>query len=228
MKKVLIHENSERAEAFLSKINTIYLVRVRKLIASIRALGIEDITKDMLLEAIDRKLQPLQEQYRERYQRDLNVFQTEEMRNRVETAFALKFREVEKAVEDFYSPEVSNNLPFDLGVLGGIFELDGVQRVYVPVEKSEIIFDSFREFIENPELLRIYNLHNEVAKKIQDLVVSIREKGIARQNLMLGNGGLSILELFRVEDNWMDGSFTVKPRRLNYKVEPVKVEETEE
>lgn len=227
MKKVLIEENAERSEAFLLKIDTVYLSRVRKLVGRIRELGIEDITKDILLEAIERKFQPLRDRYRELYQSDVEVFQTPDMRDQVENAFASKFREVEKAAEDFYSPEVSNSLPFDLKVLSGIFELDEKHRPYIPEERAEIIREGFKEFIEDPELLRIYNLHNEVAKKTQELVNLVRSSGLASQNHLLQFGVRAIQDLFLVDDNLDPWLISVKPSHIKYRVEPV-VDEVDE
>lgn len=225
MKKVLIEENAERAEALLSKIESVYLARVIKLVGRIRALGIEDITKDMLLEAIERKFQPLQEQYEALYRSDVKVFQTPDMRNQVENAFAAKFREVEKAVDDFYSPEVSNSLPFGLKVLAGVFELDEKHKPYIPAERSEIIREGFREFIESPELLRIYNLHNEVAKKTQELVNLVRSSGLASQNHLLQFGFRAIQDLLLVNDSLEPWLISVKPSHIKYKIEPEEVDE---
>lgn len=219
MKKLLIDDNRSKAEALISKIETLYISRVNTLAIRIKNLGIEDLTKDLLLEAIGGNLQSVNNQYQDLYKQDLEVFKMPEMRNQVEATFTSKFRDVQNAAEDFQSKELRDFLPFSLQVLSGIFELDEKCRAYIPEEKKAVIIEGFKEYIENPELLRVYSLHIETAKKVEELVNAIRKNGIDRLNSMCTVGGYSVLCLFQIGDDPETGAFSVRPRRIVYKAE---------
>lgn len=224
MKKVLIEENRAKADLLVSEIKEVYLSRVDNLVIRIRALGIKNITKALLLECIAGNFQTLRGQYEEIYKGDLDVFKTPEMRHMVESSFALKLNDVRIAFGDFYSREMADRLPFSLQVLASIFELDENGMPFITEEKEQILREGFKEFIENPELLRVYNLHIEVAQQLQDLMMSIRKTGLDRINAMYTVGGFALLSLFLVGDNIETGNFSVKARRLEYKADPVLAE----
>jgi len=227
-KRILIEDNAAKAELLIEQIEKVYLGRVSNLVTTIQSLGIKGVNKDTLLELIDRNLQPLEDQYRELCEKDLALFTSPELRNQVENTFALKFDEVRKAVEAFYCLDAEKRLPFSFIVLAGVWDLNDSGMPYVPEEKKAVLREGFKEYIEDPELLRIYSLHTETARKIQELVNLIREKGIDRQNYLSMVTGLPLLlGLFEIVDNSSAGEFCVKPRRLNYKVEPVEVEPVE-
>lgn len=213
MKKVLIDAHATKADALLAKIKTHYLSKVHLLIYRIQSLGITGINKDMVAEAISRNLQPLREKYREIYEKDVNLFATSEMRAQVENGFVLKFKEIEAAVEDFYTTEIPKRLPFSLDVLAGVFELDKNQKPYISDVREVAIREGFKEFIEDPDMLQAYYLHAETAKKLQELIKLIQKTGISTP---IYNRD-SIIRLFEVEENAESGAITVSPIQLDYK-----------
>ena len=209
-KRILIDENAAQAESCIKAIESIYLERVSHLAARIRELGVIDVDKELLLETIKRNFSPLKELYQELYNKDIKGLASEVLKQQVAASFEAKLQKINYAVGRFYETVVREQLPFDLDVLAGVFEMEN-GRVFIPAEKKAVIMESFKRWIEKPEYLQVYNLHQETAKKIQSLWDALEKANMVTHAVA---PGFTLLNLFEIKDG--ANGVTFEPKRLNF------------
>lgn len=177
MKKVLFDANTEKSAQILAVIEKEYLILVNSLTGMIKNLGIKDYSKSDLLATINRDFDPLYQKYQAIFMPDVKVFKTRDLQDQAIRPFEQKFRELTKFVDRFYTKEFSEKLPFELGTLALLWELDDNGYSYFLEDKKQMIVEGCKEFLEDPDLISVYLLHKEVADKLQTLQTLSKRRG---------------------------------------------------
>ena len=179
MKKILISENSEKANAFISELESVYLSSVSAVNANIQALGVEVPSKKFLFDVIRGDLKALQAKYEELTTPDIEAFKSPAAQAQMNKTFEEKLDEIRRTVEAlFFSAKEISNRRLNDKYFEQFINLDESGNPYISDESRASIIESFKEYIDDPKEEKMYLTHQAAAKSMNDFVEALRSDGI--------------------------------------------------
>ena len=183
MKKILISENSEKANAFISELESVYLASVSTVSIMIQSLGVDVPSKKFLFDVIRGDLKALQAKYEELFKKDIEEFKSTflhaQMRQTFNETMDARLREIRKKVENlFFSAEEINNRRLSDSYFEQFVDIDESGMPYLSDESRASIIESFKEYIDDPKEEKMYHAQQAVAKNLNDFVEALRNGGI--------------------------------------------------
>lgn len=179
MEKILISENSEQANAFISELEGVYLTSASAVYAKIQALGLERVSKKLLFDTIRGDLNPLQAKYEEFTKLDVESFKTPAAQAQMRVVFEEKLGDIRRTVGSlFFSRKQINNRSLSEKYFEQFIEVDESGKPYISDESKTSILESFKEYIDDPKEQKMYLAQQAAAKAINDFVDALRAGGI--------------------------------------------------
>lgn len=179
MKKILISENSEKANTFISELESVYLSSVSVVYAKIQALGVEMPSKKFLFDVIRGDLKTLRAKYEELTKSDIAAFKSPAAQAQMSKTFDERLDDIRRTVETFFfsSKEIYNRQLNDK-YFEQFIDLDESGKPYISDESKVSIIESFKEYIDDPKEEKMYHAQQAVAKNLNDFVEALRNGGI--------------------------------------------------
>ena len=180
MKKILISENSEKANAFISELENIYLASVSTVYIKIQALGVEIPSKKFLFDVIRGDLNALQAKYDELTKPDIEAFKSPAAQAQTKKAFDERMDEIRKTVEAlFFSTKEINNRRLNDNYFEQFIDLDESGKPHLSDESRASIIESFKAYIDDPKEEKMYLAQHALAKALNDFVAALHSGGIS-------------------------------------------------
>ncbi len=219
MKKILISENSEKANAFISELENVYLASVSTVSLMIQSLGVDVPSKKFLFDVIRGDLKALQAKYEELFKKDIEEFKSTflhaQMKQTFNETMDARLREIRKKVENlFFSAEEINNRRLSDSYFEQFVDIDESGMPYLSDESRASIIESFKEYIDDPKEEKMYLTHQAAAKSMTDFVEALRSGGI--------NSGIDTYvhlffrKFFKIDEK-ANGSLEIKAEKVDYK-----------
>lgn len=214
MKRILINENREKADAFIQRIQELYTSKVGTLKSMLGGLGVENVSKEMLLAVVDGDFEAIREKVFEVCAPDLKAASSPIARETVVKSIDSKLGEVRAFATSAFSKLRFKNEGVNLSSIKAIFEIEENGLIRIPDEKLAIIREGFKEYLdEDSAKVNAFKLHQEAAQKLTACI-----KALAKADLLdpfyIGNG-LVFATLFRFEQNEKTGEHEVHPKPIN-------------
>jgi len=179
MKKILISENSEKANAFISELENVYLTSVSAVYAKIQALGLEIPSKKFLFDVIQGDLKTLSEKYEELTKSDVETFKSPAAKAQMQATFEENLGDVRRTVEElFFSTKEINKHRLNDKCFEQFINIDKSGKPYISDESRALIIENFKEYIDDPKEEKMYHSQQAVAKSLNDFVEALRNGGI--------------------------------------------------
>jgi len=215
MKRILINEHREKAEAKLSAIEQQYVTRVTELKYKLHGLGIETVNKELLLAVIGGDIETVREKVFEICTPDIEAATSPIAKEQVTKAVNGKLGELHAYVQQTFADSRFKNTGLSLASIKSIFEIGEDGLAYIPEEKKDVIREGFKEYLDgNSAKIKAYELHHEAAKKI-DACIKALVKEEMYDSAATGNG-FTLLNLFEFKENPKTGEREVVARDIPY------------
>lgn len=215
MKKILISENSEQANAFISELENVYLTPISAVYAKIQALGLEIPSKKFLFDVIRGDLKALCTKYGELTKPDVETFKSSAAQAQMNKTFEEKLDDIRKTAEVlFFSTKTINNRRLNDKYFEQFINVDESGKPYISDESRASIIESFKEYIDDPKEEKIYLAQQAAAKAMADFVEALRSDGI--------NSGIDTYvhlffrKFFRITEK-ANGSLEITAEMVDYK-----------
>ncbi len=180
MKKILISENSENANAFISELESVYLSSVRAVYAKIQALGVEIPSKKFLFDVIRGDLNALQAKYDELTKPDIEAFKSPAAQAQMKKTLEARLGDIRTAVEQlFFSTKEINNRRLNDNYFEQFIDLDESGKPHLSDESRASIIESFKAYIDDPKEEKMYLAQHALAKALNDFVAALHSGGIS-------------------------------------------------
>lgn len=171
MKKILISENNEKANAFISELENIYLASVSAVYIKIQALGVEIPSKKFLFDVIRGDMKALQAKCEDLIKPDIETFKSPIAQAQTKKAFDERMDEIRKTVEAlFFSTKEINNRRLNDKYFEQFIDIDESGKPYISDETIASIEESFKEYIDSAEGEKVYNMQQSAAKALDDFL----------------------------------------------------------
>ncbi|OCW94284.1 hypothetical protein A9168_07480 [Macellibacteroides sp. HH-ZS] len=216
MKKILISENSEKANAFISELESVYLSSVSAVNANIQALGVEVPSKKFLFDVIRGDLKALQAKYEELTTPDIEAFKSPITQAQMKRTFDDRFDEIRRTVEElFHTAKEINNRRLNDKYFEQFIDLDESGKPYISDESKASIIESFKEYIDDPKEEKMYLAQHALAKALNDFVAALHAGGISSAIEVFPH--LFLRKYFKMTEK-ENGSLEISAVPVNYKL----------
>lgn len=220
MKKILISENSEKANAFISELESVYLASVSTVSIMIQSLGVDVPSKKFLFDVIRGDLKALQAKYEELFKKDIEEFKSTflhaQMRQTFNETMDARLREIRKKVENlFFSAEEINNRRLSDSYFEQFVDIDESGMPYLSDESRASIIESFKEYIDDPKEEKMYLAQHALAKALNDFVAALHAGGISSAIEVFPH--LFLRKYFKMTEK-ENGSLEISAVPVNYKL----------
>ena len=213
MKKVLLSENSEKAEAFISELGTKYLGAVRTAYEGMLNLGIQTPDKMLLFDVIARNFDSLSSKFWEICQPDIDGLSSIVAKTQMKTSLEAALEVFCESIPMLFAFEINGRSLSD-PYFQEYLEIDEKEGPFISDLTKESIRESFKEYIENDQHLKVFELHQAAAKALQKFVDEISKSNLAKAQFIKVSPGITILSMFRVEI--LEDKFSIIPGEINY------------
>lgn len=225
MKKILLAENSDKAETFISELENSYLPAVRSVNIGINALGIDVPDKTFLCEVINGNYDRLREEYWKIVSTDIDSFKSVSGREQMKVTAERSLESFIKTIPGMFTPtfqDGSGRLMNDVS-LQQYFEINESGPFVTDAARDQIA-ESFREYISGTKVSKVYEAQSTLAKDLQVFVDAIIDSKMDRRGLLLSFpwqfiGSCFEIEAIRDETETEIVAIKINPGQLNYNKE---------
>lgn len=221
MKKVLIAENAEKAEAFVNELENKYLTALRQIVVKVEALGLAAPDRGSLLDLINGKFEAIRSEFWKIAQPDCESFKSQPLREQARFAAEKSLQELLRSIPEMFSQTIDGISLRDESFQAFI-ELDESGQPFISDPVREEIRESFREYISSAKIIRVHQAQEQASKSLQELIDSLASAKMdvelyhSRQMFLMS---LFKLEAIRDEESDLVIGFKISPQKLNYNLE---------
>lgn len=234
MKPVLISEHQNEAQSFIETIETDYLPTVRSIITSIQALGLkpsEDVIRAVLMEGTGI----LKGEYSSYAERDIPPSSSQPAKNQMRNLHACVFEEFLQSTEPLFEKTIGGKSVKN-PMFQDLIAFDETLTPSLPKEGREKIMEQFKEYIIDPQVLKLHKACSAAATGLQGFWQALTESRYASRLMIDFTGSdhsgwmiekhvLAVLSSFLTITGGQ-GQYTIEPRQMNFtNVEPEIIEE---
>lgn len=215
IEKILLSEHTEEAQAFISEVESKYLSACTGLCNEVKALGLEITSKDYLLNLINGHFEQLTLDYWKISQPDVDSLQSmaakEAMKKTIEEKLQeflrFVFKQFSKPIIVFGENRAMTDEYFQQYIS---FGSDGP---YLSEESKAEITESFREYIMDPKLIRVYESQHQAAEALQTLW-----NALDQAQMTTSTNPTFMMNLFDITVvSREEGIYKIVPKPLNFK-----------
>lgn len=214
MKKILINEHSEKTEAFISEIENKYLNAVRTAYEGMLNLGIQTPDKKLLFAVIAGSFDSLSSKFWEICQPDIDGLSSIVAKTQMKTNLEAALEVFCESIPMLFAFEIDGK-SLSNSHFQKYLEIDEKEGPFISDVTKESIRESFKEYIENDQHLKVFEVHQAAAKALQKFIDEFSKSNLAQAKFIRINPGQTILSLFKVEILEND-KFSVVPGEINY------------
>lgn len=215
MKKILISENNEKANAFISELENIYLASVSTVYIKIQALGVEIPSKKFLFDVIRGDMKALQTKYEDLIKPDIEDFKNTFLHAQMKKTFDERLGDIHRTVQSlFFSSKEINNRRLDDKYFEQFIDLDESGKPYISDESKASIIESFKEYIDDPKEEKMYLAQHALAKALNDFVAALHAGGISSAIEVFPH--LFLRKYFKMTEK-ENGSLEITANPVNFK-----------
>lgn len=220
MKKILISEHSEEAQAFINRLENEYLSGFRSMINTINKLGLSSPSKSDLLDLLNGNFDAMRQQYWKNAESDLQAFRTPAAKEQLRLKIEEDLEEFLKSIPVLFSGQINNTRLSDISFQKS-FDLDELGNPFMSDISKETIREGFREYISNPKLLKVHEAQTTLAKDLQNFVDSLVDAKLDKNGFLFAQTWSFVASCFEIEitkdeTGIIIESIKIKPRQLNY------------
>lgn len=212
MKKILIAENQDKAEAFIEEIEKVYLPELRRVHSELLSLGLQ-INKTELVEVIDGNFESIRSRYRDITQADFNTFRSPAAQAQMRSVVENGLEDICRTIPARFSSKLIDDKPLSDHYFQELVYLDDSGNFFIPEEIKLQIFENFKEYLTDPKLQKVYTAHRDTAEAIQRFMDALIE---AKMDMGL---------VFGISAPWpfLSVSFTMSKEGERFVIEPRKL-----
>lgn len=214
MKKILLAENSEKAEAFIRELEDKLLPALRKAHQGILDLGIKAPDKKLLFEVIQGSFDSLNFKFWETCQPDIDVLQSPVSKRQMKTDLEYALTVFLESLPMSFAQEIDGK-----NISNSFFEpfidFDEKEGPFLSDLTRESIHESYKQYLETEQHIKIFETHQTAAKALQKFIEEFSKSNLAQARFLGINPGLIIANLFKIEI-LENGKFSVNPGEINY------------
>lgn len=216
MKKILINEHSEKAEAFISEIENKFLPALRSVYVKINNLGVTVPDREFLFDIINGKFDQLEAEYQLTAKSDLEAFSSVGAREQMRVTIGKTFSDFCQEIPGLFIATI-DNVPIRDKRFQAFVDLDETGNPFITSPAKDKIAESFREYLSNAKIIRVHEAQEKASKSLQELIDALSD---AKLDLgMYSAAGLFLLNLFDIKpvlDEEIPVGFKISSRKLNY------------
>lgn len=223
MKKVLIAENAEKAQAFISTLENEYFAAVRTVIVKTNNLGVEIPDKNFLLNILNGNYEDLRSAYWKIAEPDINAFKSSSVRDQMKSTAENSLEGFIQSIPDLFSKtfEDGQNRLMNDPYFQQFLELDESGGLFISDIAREQISEMFREYLTGTKAVKVYETQQALTKSLQSFLDAASDSKMAHSASVLTLPWHFIIGCFDVEvtkdetETVVQG-ITFKPRPLKY------------
>jgi hypothetical protein len=219
MKKILLAENSDKAEAFINELKTKYFPAISIVVHKANILGINVPGKEFLFDLINGNFKQLEEEFWKVVEEDVASFKSVSVREQMKQDASSRIENVVKSIPGLFSQLVEDGYGRYLNdtFFQQFVELNNECRPYISDNAKESISELFRKYLTSSKDVKVYEKHQEVAKALQFFLDALEDaKMLSHNGFVVFPWGYIGSHFNLVEE---DGRFKITPKDLNYNIE---------